>query len=315
MFSETLGWKLKENYKGVWRELEWEVPYQTNAEGFRDTDHPVAKRPGDFRILVLSDSFGEGYGVRKEAMWQFQLERMFGPQTEVINFGVRGYDILQEYRQFSLVGMKYHPDLVIQVLNETDYDLEADAVLDTVRRFRPTYRMRNQALLWGKPPREGVSLIRPAAKRLKEILYRSVTLVWLRRQFEQADLGERFLRRLVWSFLGFRCENFSSNAPAKLDSEYVRFLPQAIRIVYKDLARLEREKGVKMVVVWVGNPSIDQPLQEDIQGTVGRLLSITIPQGARFRYDPHPNEEGHFYIADQIYRYLLKENLVPLNPK
>ena len=74
-----------------------------------------AKPAGTFRIVVLGDSITFGHYLREETTFPRLLEgqlRASGRATEVLNFGVGGYDVLQEV---SLLASRpeYHPTLVV----------------------------------------------------------------------------------------------------------------------------------------------------------------------------------------------------------
>src|SRR4030042_6611591 len=62
-FDSTLGWKKKANFIGTHSTLEYTVTEQSNSKGIRGPEYSYAKKPGEFRILILGDSFAEGYSV------------------------------------------------------------------------------------------------------------------------------------------------------------------------------------------------------------------------------------------------------------
>ena len=101
------------------------VDVATNAEGHRDRDIPVARQPGTARILMVGDSFTEGWGVRAEETISKRLEVMFaraGQQVEVMNTGVGNYNTTMEVEAFLTRDAKYSPDVV--VLNYVVNDAE-----------------------------------------------------------------------------------------------------------------------------------------------------------------------------------------------
>jgi len=90
---------------------------KSNSLGFRDREHPVAKPPGSFRILVLGDSVAAGQGVgRYEDTFPSLLEKLLrdgGLEAEVLNFAVTGYNTQQEVETLRDKGLAYDPDLVL----------------------------------------------------------------------------------------------------------------------------------------------------------------------------------------------------------
>jgi lysophospholipase L1-like esterase len=96
-----------------------------NSKGLRDQEYPYEKRPGTFRVLVLGDSFVEGYSVAAADLVSEVLEielkaTRLGPHIEVINGGTSGYSTDQEFLFYREEGMKYRPDLVILMMFHND---------------------------------------------------------------------------------------------------------------------------------------------------------------------------------------------------
>jgi hypothetical protein len=81
---------------------------RTNALGFRDRDHAVAKR--DRRILVLGDSVAEGRHVGNGETVAAQLERLTG--TETMAVATEGWSTVTELAAFRRFGAPFHPDVV-----------------------------------------------------------------------------------------------------------------------------------------------------------------------------------------------------------
>jgi len=89
-----------------------------NSDGFRDHEYSIEKPNNTFRIIVLGDSIAFGWGLNISDTWLKQLERKLNNidsdiHFEVLNFGVPGYNTLQEVEMFKEKGIKYKPDLII----------------------------------------------------------------------------------------------------------------------------------------------------------------------------------------------------------
>ncbi|MEO6593683.1 MAG: SGNH/GDSL hydrolase family protein [Planctomycetota bacterium] len=95
------------------------VAYEIGRHGFRDLDFSLAKRPGEFRVLAIGDSFTFGLGMPLELTWVQRLEGMLrrgrSQPVEVVNAGFveaahepSGYE-----RWLSSDGMRLDPDLVL----------------------------------------------------------------------------------------------------------------------------------------------------------------------------------------------------------
>lgn len=118
--SEQFGWFHIPNKAG-WFGLEGEefrAFVQINSKGLRERELPYEKPPGTYRILILGDSFIEGYQVSQDQTIAKVLERLLNDgrsdlHFEVINAGVGGWGTDNELLFFRHEGYRYRPDLVI----------------------------------------------------------------------------------------------------------------------------------------------------------------------------------------------------------
>jgi len=100
--------------------------YTINADGLNERfDYPVQKTPHAYRIIALGDSFTFGHYVNTADNWTEVLEDQLNSHNpcpdvrkyEVLNLGVRGYDLDFAAERFRVRGQKYNPDLVIWFIN------------------------------------------------------------------------------------------------------------------------------------------------------------------------------------------------------
>jgi hypothetical protein len=93
------------------------IPADANSQDNRDVDVPLKKPPGVFRILVVGDSFTVGANVRQEEAYPKVLEKRlqsaYGPQIQVVNAGVGGWDPLQYAQYYEHYGYRFEPDLIL----------------------------------------------------------------------------------------------------------------------------------------------------------------------------------------------------------
>lgn len=88
---------LKPHSQGVLIRPEYSIKYKINGFGFRDNEFEVNKSTSVFRIVVVGDSFVEGYGVELEDTFIKVLEKKLNiskKRYEVINAGVASYSPL-----------------------------------------------------------------------------------------------------------------------------------------------------------------------------------------------------------------------------
>lgn len=104
---------------------EWNIEFKVNSLGLRDYEYSKDKPEGVYRILMLGDSFTEGYGVSLEETFSKILEKKlnseFKNKFEVINAGITGYSPTLEYLYLENYGLKLRPDLVILNFSMTDF--------------------------------------------------------------------------------------------------------------------------------------------------------------------------------------------------
>lgn len=102
--------------------------YTINSDSLNEIRNYDTEKPeGTFRIIILGDSFTFGMLVSTKDNWTEQLEVKLNEikcnatkSFEVINLGVRGYDIQYSVERYRRRGMKYNPDLVLWMIKEDD---------------------------------------------------------------------------------------------------------------------------------------------------------------------------------------------------
>lgn len=123
-YDSLLGWSKKPTAKATLVTSEFAVTETTNSHGLRGPE-TTYKKPGDtYRILVLGDSFAEGYVVDLDSTVARVQERLLNSRGErryeVINGGTRGYSTDQELLFFDTDGRRYGPDLTILLFYVND---------------------------------------------------------------------------------------------------------------------------------------------------------------------------------------------------
>ncbi|MDD4895120.1 MAG: SGNH/GDSL hydrolase family protein [Candidatus Omnitrophica bacterium] len=126
--NPRLGYELRPNSKIIFKGIRVKLPptqIAISSDGLRDYRYTVTKPQGTFRIVILGDSIGFGWGVELEDTFAKRLEaRLNNNQKlkyEVINFSVPGYNTLQDIEILKTKALIYHPDLVIMTLIEDDF--------------------------------------------------------------------------------------------------------------------------------------------------------------------------------------------------
>ena len=98
-----LGHRGRPNIDQRFRERDFDVAVQHDAEGFRKPGRPHAVPQGAPTLLVFGDSFTWGWGVEQGGIFTDQLSDDF-PGVSVRNLGIGGIGTLVEFRLFETGG-------------------------------------------------------------------------------------------------------------------------------------------------------------------------------------------------------------------
>jgi len=100
----------------------------SNNMGYRDYDHSIKKAPNSRRVAVIGDSVTAGLWINEDeniftTIMEKKLNQM-GYTSDVMNFGVSGYNTRQEVETLKERGLRYKPDLVVVAycLNDRSQD-------------------------------------------------------------------------------------------------------------------------------------------------------------------------------------------------
>ena len=119
------GWRNVPNADGWFSTDEYDVHLQYNSRGIRGPEIPYEKPPGTYRVVILGDSFIEGYSVDREDRVAEQLEKLLSEQDpsrtyQVVALGTAGYSTDQELIWLESEGIKYQPDVVVTMFYMND---------------------------------------------------------------------------------------------------------------------------------------------------------------------------------------------------
>lgn len=96
--------------------------YRTNAQGLRGSaEYPKRKPPATYRIIALGDSFTMGYGVDDADTYPAQLQSLVDG-SEVVNMGMGGYGLGQDYLWYMRDGQDMQADLLLFAFIAHDFE-------------------------------------------------------------------------------------------------------------------------------------------------------------------------------------------------
>ncbi len=117
---------------------------QLNNFGLNDTLLTLDKPAGMFRVLVIGDSFSQGWQVPLEQGYPYliegQLTRESGQQVEVVNMSVDAYGTDRELFLYSVLGWRFKPDLVLLAIYAGNDVQDNEIDLETRRYGYPLER-------------------------------------------------------------------------------------------------------------------------------------------------------------------------------
>jgi len=125
-FDPTLGWSLIPDISATIHDPEFVTSERINSFGLRGPELPEHKESGELRVLLLGDSFVEGYTVDQGQTVDAVLERTIDdPRVRVINAGTRGWSTDQELPCFTENAAVLAPDLTILLFYINDVCMNA----------------------------------------------------------------------------------------------------------------------------------------------------------------------------------------------
>lgn len=124
-YDADRGWRNVPGASGLFSTDEYDVELQYNSRGIRGPEREQAKPDGVRRVVVLGDSFIEGYSVPREQRVSEVLEGLLSKRDpshrwEVIALGTAGYSTDQELLWLRSEGLAYRPDVVVDMFYMND---------------------------------------------------------------------------------------------------------------------------------------------------------------------------------------------------
>jgi hypothetical protein len=178
-YDSVRGWRNIPNAHRRYVTPEFTVELDYNAHAYRGPLVPYAKPAGVYRVLLLGDSYVEGYTVPFHDRVDQVAGRLLGPGVQFVALGTGGYSTDQELLWLESEGLRYAPDLVVVLFCDNDVWYNNRPAYP--RGAKPVFRVARDSLVLA-----GVPVPRPPVSRAP-----------VRRSFKQFLVDHSYLLRLI----------------------------------------------------------------------------------------------------------------------
>ncbi|HUG53159.1 MAG TPA: hypothetical protein VMR21_06140 [Vicinamibacteria bacterium] len=238
------GWRHRPGARGRFGSAE----YVINSRGLRDVERPLIA-PGVQRVLVLGDSFAEGFSVRLEEAVPRVLERELegaGCPVEVVGGGTVGYSTDQEYLFYRDEGAAYGAGVVVLLFFYNDIVYNArGAVRAGVPKPLFTF-------MGGTPRVKNYPLPPPSPPPPPGLWRGSAALTWARQRLREGapEIYDALGRLRFWSRpareVPLELRVYEPDPPEPVEQAWLQ-----TEHLFRLLAREVREQGARLLVAYV----------------------------------------------------------------
>jgi len=312
VFDETLGYVTKPG--SVTEKTEtYEANYTINKLGYRGEPYDNLKKPGIFRIVLIGDSHGFGWGINDDETFATIIEKRLR-NVEIINLSVSGYGTDQEFLRLKKEGLSYNPDLVIIQVCANDFtEIKRSSMYG---RAKPFFILQQGTLtLKNVPVKSNCNSDQEVYVACLPFPYRD----WLQKNSRAYQvLNYRFLKfkkrfnNILNKITGQRSSAADGNDNlSEIDDDALALFKAIIHKIHIELAA----KDIKAIVIYWDEvlsksgkiDDINLPVIDLYQDTLQNEKGILIPD------DGHFNKYGHVLVAESLRKSLIRHNLLPEN--
>jgi len=267
----------EQKYDGEIARLPRITTIKINSDGFRDREYLIDKPNNTFRIVVLGDSVTFGQGVELNETYPKILEKKLnalnnGINYEVLNFGVPGYNTIEEVEMYKNKGVKYNPDMIIIgfVHNDAENRTRMEELFDEIWK---EYENDTDKIKLSEQEREIEISIKVTQELEEETANKPFKQVWKNVEIPLNDLS-----------------NITKTNNTKI--LIITFFCSKQQI--DSLKKYANEKRWHLI----DSDEIFSPYP---------LQNITV----YYPKDSHPNPFANKLVGEKIYDYLMKNKIIP----
>ena len=308
---------------------EFNVKFSINSLSLRDDELQTNDKN---KIIVIGDSFVEGWGVEQAKIFSKLLENKYLKKSyKVINMGVLGFEPLQEYLFVKEIGLKFKPKIVIDfVYLENDIlDIGKDWCYGMLKYKKP-YLIETNSTFQIAYPKDKPSFL---SSLLNFILPKKIiTFAYF---IDASSISKKFLTENDLD------ELYPIAFLTKTDNEYLLSYKK-LNFVLSEFKKLSVANNFKLIIVYIPSKfqlneiylkaflkknkkenfayDLDTPdrLLKEICQRSGIIFldlkpefkKVKSPLSLYFKIDPHFNESGHELVAKIIYNFLSKKEMI-----
>ncbi len=336
-FDSELGWGHVPGSHGRLVSPEFDVEYRINQRGLRDSETHPSGAPGK-RLLLLGDSFAEGWGVDIEQAVSEQLEERLsdgGIPGEVFNLGVAGYGTDQQLLLFQRLWRAYSPDIVLLLFYGNDlWNNALNRGIGIERGYKPRFVLGpgNGLRLTGVPVRRtrywDLDGDLPMDQRVSRYAYENWHLAVLLRKAFAPEVPAAQRREFYLALYGTgpdsdrfeKAWKITERLLLEFDTEVRRADAELLLVYVPAIVQIERED-------WQAKVSQYGMLEEEyaLDKPNRRLAAAAADHGipfldlspaflaaavteTLFHRDSHWNAAGHALAADTIAEFLHRQS-------
>jgi hypothetical protein len=297
-YDAVLGWHKIPNIIGQHVTPEYAISEQMNSRGIRGPEYAYEKRRDEHRILVLGDSFAEGYTVEFHELFSEVLKHRLNKHTdgiyfEVINAGTGGYSTDQELLLFQQEGKKYRPDLTILLFYDNDVWFNNQPKY--WRGHKPLFQLGDDGSLrlTNVPVPTLDPILKPAAPEGHVAQDpRDATAIWLSKKsyayrfIDERIKGTPFLYKLAIK-IGLLKVQMRNHRDQKIVP-----IPNEFRVYQK-------HQNTDVAEAWRITEVLLRKLREEVNSVGGKLIIFYVPLRAGVYLDEWERMKKQYDIADE----------------
>ena len=294
--DDILVLKLRPDTQVLATTSDFSVIYKMNSKGLRDKEYDYRKSADKIRVLAFGDSNTFGEGVKYGERFTDILELNY-PNLEIINLGVPGYGLDQQFLSFLEEGVKYSPDYVILFVsvgvtrrnwanivrngtilfdNLTFSNSASDATTIFLSRNNSFYKIKDNFAL-------------EKSYILSYINYQ-IRLFLLKKELEKQDTE-------LWG-------DISRENKKKKVSNDTDNIQKRTSIIIKKFYEIANENDIPLIVIKIdsyGNLDYIREIENvTYYDLTNDLRNESKKYSLSFKYDPHFNKKTHSFIGRKV---------------